>query len=103
MSQMNVGAGRPITPRELEAGWVQQTIPVSFETEEGSVMAKNTCESCGHEILVMAYKGTGACSVRCRKQLGRDVSSVGTMMFVTTDEKERIEHGRTTGGTPREA
>ena len=57
-------------------------------------MPKDICESCGGEILVMAFRGTGACSVVCRKQLGRDVSSVGEMMFVTREEKERITEAR---------
>jgi hypothetical protein len=57
-------------------------------------MASQTCESCGNEILVMAFRGTGACSVVCRKRLGRDVSSVGSMMFVTRGEKAAIEEAR---------
>ena len=57
-------------------------------------MAQNTCESCGADILVMAFRGTGACSVVCRKRMGRDVSSVGEMMFVTRGEKAAITEAR---------
>jgi hypothetical protein len=60
-------------------------------------MPQDVCENCGGEILVMAFRGTGACSVVCRKQLGRDVPSVGTMMFVTTGEKAAIEEARNGG------
>lgn len=61
-------------------------------------MAEDKCGSCGRDITVMAFRGTGACSVVCRKQMGRDVSSVGVMMFVTTGEKAAIMEAR--DGTP---
>jgi hypothetical protein len=62
-------------------------------------MPKDTCESCGADILVMSFRGTGACSVVCRKRLGRDVSSVGSMMFVTRDEKATITEARNAGSS----
>jgi hypothetical protein len=42
----------------------------------------------------MAFKGTNFCSVKCQKIAGKDVSSVGTIMFVTSEEKEMITRGR---------
>jgi hypothetical protein len=54
------------------------------------------CRHCDGPVQVMAFRGTGICSVDCRKALGLDVSSVGTMMFVTTEEKEMIGEYRGT-------
>ena len=42
----------------------------------------------------MAFRGTGFCSVNCKKKYGKDVSSVGTIMFVTSGEKAAIEEAR---------
>lgn len=47
-----------------------------------------------HAIAVSIFKGTGACSINCRKALGDDVSSVGQHMFITNDEKKIIEESR---------
>ena len=49
---------------------------------------------CGKKITVMAFRGTGFCSVNCKKKHGKDVSSVGTIMFVTSGEKAAIEEAR---------
>jgi hypothetical protein len=48
------------------------------------------CRRCGREIKVMAFRGTGLCSIDCRKALGLDPSSSGTIMFVTKKEHKRI-------------
>lgn len=50
----------------------------------------DTCKVCGKPVLVMAFQGTSICSVKCKKDAGLDISSVGTMMFVTSEEKEMI-------------
>jgi hypothetical protein len=52
------------------------------------------CKVDGEPIEVMAFKGTGFCSVNCRKEAGDDVPSVGTHMFVTTAEKRMIDGAR---------
>lgn len=49
------------------------------------------CSVDGKVIKTMTFKGTGFCSVECRKKAGDDVSSVGTHMFVTASEKRIID------------
>lgn len=49
---------------------------------------------CGKPITVMAFKGTKVCSVVCKKKYIGDVSSVGTFMFVTTEERNAIVDAR---------
>lgn len=57
----------------------------------------NTHCQCGAKIETMAYRGTGVCSDQCRKRYLGDVSSVGTYMFVSQDEKDKIMEGRNGG------
>jgi hypothetical protein len=45
-------------------------------------------------IEVMAFRGTGVCSVVCKKKYKGDVSSVGTFMFVTTEERKNLIEAR---------
>ena len=52
------------------------------------------CVSHGREIKTMAFRGTGFCSVECKKEAGADVSSVGTIMFVTNEERNKIMKSR---------
>lgn len=56
-------------------------------------MPNETCP-CGNKIEVMAFRGTGVCSLKCKKEFKGDVSSVGTFMFVTTEEHAAIKAGR---------
>ena len=49
---------------------------------------------CGKKIEMQAYKGAGVCSLNCKKKYKGDVSSVGTIMFVTTEERDRIMEAR---------
>lgn len=56
-------------------------------------MSAGFCQ-CGMKIEVMAYRGTGVCSLKCKKKYLGDVSSVGTIMFVTNGEKAAIEESR---------
>ena len=58
---------------------------------------KDICKNCNKNIEVTIFRGSGVCSVDCRKALGLDVSSVGTMMFVTTEEKHTVEEARRGG------
>lgn len=46
----------------------------------------------------MAFRGTDFCCVDCKKQADMDVSSVGTIMFVTSEEKEAIDKVRSIPG-----
>lgn len=55
---------------------------------------EDTCINCGSKIETMAFRGTGVCSEDCKKVVKGDVSSVGTFMFVTTDEAAKIREGR---------
>lgn len=57
-------------------------------------MKEELCKVDNKPIKVMAHRGTGFCSIDCRKKAGDDVSSVGTIMFVTTDERHKIEKRR---------
>lgn len=57
-------------------------------------MAKSKCKNCDKKIQVAIFKGSGYCSIDCKKALGDDVSSVGTHMFVTRDEKKMIDQAR---------
>ena len=52
------------------------------------------CLVCGRGIEVAIFKGSGYCSIDCRKKAGLDTSSVGTYMFVASDEKQLIEEIR---------
>ena len=56
--------------------------------------APELCLIDGKEIKTMIYKGTGFCCIDCMKKAGRDVSSVGTIMFVTFEEYELIKEKR---------
>lgn len=56
-------------------------------------MPTDTCY-CGKKITVAIYKGTGTCSENCKKKYKGDTSSVGTFMFVTTEEKDKIMENR---------
>lgn len=49
---------------------------------------------CGNKITMQIYKGTGVCSLNCKKKYKGDVSSVGTIMFVSTDERDKIMEAR---------
>lgn len=60
-------------------------------------ISSKVCENCGGYIYVTAFKGEPFCSIDCKKALGLDVSSVGTFMFVTHEEKRSIESGRREG------
>lgn len=51
-------------------------------------------KTCGVEITVAAFKGSGFCCVDHKKEYGMDVSSVGTIMFVSTEEKAEIDRAR---------
>jgi len=50
--------------------------------------------SCGKTIKAQIYKGSGVCSENCKKKYIGDVSSVGTFMFVTVDERDEIMEAR---------
>jgi hypothetical protein len=52
------------------------------------------CPRFGDEILVMAHRGLGYCSIDCRKALGWDMPSLGTMMFVTRTERSALLEAR---------
>lgn len=54
----------------------------------------NNCTNCGRQILVMAFRGTGFCSVNCKKASGIDVGSQGTLTFLTREERQIIEESR---------
>ena len=57
--------------------------------------------NCPHEgrIITMAFRGSGFCCDDCRKAVGADVSSVGTYMFLTTEEAELIRNRRSEAAT----
>lgn len=57
-------------------------------------MPDDNCKQCGTKIEMMAFRGSGFCSDQCKKDAGVDRPSVGTYMFVTTDEKRMIEEYR---------
>lgn len=52
------------------------------------------CVVCHRKIEVAIFKGSDYCSDQCKKAAGADVSSVGTHMFVTTEEYQKILKGR---------
>lgn len=59
----------------------------------------NTCQnpSCPRyqqPIQLMAHRGLGYCSVDCKKEMGLDTSSVGTIMFVTREERDVLMESR---------
>ena len=57
-------------------------------------MPKDICKNCLKGIKVMAFRGTGYCSVTCRKQAGIDHPPYGNMMVVTSDEQALVEKRR---------
>lgn len=67
---------------------------------------EDNCTVCKTKIETMAFRGTGFCSDICKKKGGKDVSSVGTYMFVSLEERDAIVKSREDDGTiycnPRE-
>jgi hypothetical protein len=59
------------------------------------------CITHGREIKTMTFRGTGFCSIECKKEAGADVSSVGTIMFVTLDERDKIMKARDKKAQPK--
>ena len=59
------------------------------------------CVSHGRPIETMAFRGTGFCSEDCKKIAGADVSSVGTVMFVTREERTKIMAAREKKAHPK--
>jgi len=59
------------------------------------------CITHGREIKTMAFRGTGFCSINCRKEAGADVSSVGVVMFVTREERDKIMKAREKKAHPK--
>jgi len=59
-------------------------------------MPENTCKTCGNEIMIQVFKGTGFCSVNCKKAVGIDHVAYGEseMMLVTREEQTRIHAER---------
>lgn len=47
-----------------------------------------------HEIHVAIFKGTGSCSVDCRKAQGIDHATQGTLTFLSRDEAALIKEAR---------
>lgn len=70
--------------------------PSTIQVEVDAIPARTPelCISHGREIKTMAFRGSGFCSIECRKLAGDDVSSVGTIMFVTIDERKKIMKAR---------
>lgn len=56
----------------------------------GKKNKRGFCRVCFKKINVMAFRGTEFCSDVCRKKAGADVSSVGSYMFVTNEERNLI-------------
>lgn len=76
----------------------------SIESERDLERKLDQVELCvvdGREISIPIFKGSGFCSIDCRKEAGADVSSVGTVMFVTTDERHKIMKAREKKAHPK--
>lgn len=71
-----------------------KSINVQVEADIVPAKTPELCVSHGREIKTMAFRGTGFCSEDCKKLAGADVTSVGTIMFVTTEERHRIMKAR---------
>lgn len=52
------------------------------------------CKTCGTTIQVMAFRGTGYCSVDCKKAAGIDHATQGTLTFLTREEAAMIKENR---------
>jgi len=61
-------------------------------------MPAENCTVCTKKIEVMAFRGTGFCSVTCKKEAGLDVPADGTMMYVSRGEKLLVDMARAGDG-----
>lgn len=57
-------------------------------------MPDTTCNNCGKTIQVMIFRGSGYCSIDCKKALGLDHAPYGNMMVVTASEQQFVEKRR---------
>lgn len=67
---------------------------MDYSNDDKQPNAIEHCKNCTGEIKTMTFKGTGYCGIDCKKAAGLDVPSVGQMMFVSNDEKEKIMEAR---------
>lgn len=72
---------------------IEEVVAASQSINPLEIKADN-CVFCGDPIQMAAFKGTGFCCIDHIKAAGADVSSVGTVMFVTKDEREAIMMAR---------